>query len=190
MVEGDGHGDDVPPIPMAVKIIHEGVVPREAWLDETNLLLRVRSFVDAVYALEAHGAPLALEDRGARHVPYMFGRGYEPSLHEFDPALPAMGAFIIALEPLDQTLTSFLMCRRAEAPGDVTAPVSPLQPPAVEVLLRIARDVSLGLAFLAHKRLVVRYRRSLPNAPVDTPLPMINLPLITPRSTLTLSRTM
>lgn len=113
----------------------------------------------AVRQLEALNAQLTLTDRGARHVAYMYGTGYEPSLALLHAGLPSRDAHLIALEPLEQTLTEFQE-RRARIvtrpdSAAATAPAAPAQPPAIEELVRIARDVALGLTFLGHLEVVV-----------------------------------
>ena len=140
------------PTPMAVKVILTTAMSREEWLAETYLLLRLRGAVDAARMCEAAGAPLVLADRGARHVAYTYCIGHEESLATLDEALPRVGAFLIALEPLEETLTSFIARRR-------TSPGTPVTAIAIEELLRISRDIALALAFLEQNRIVVRCLR-------------------------------
>lgn len=86
----------------------------------------------------------------------MYGTGYESSLARLDAGLPPVGAFLICLEPLKQTLADFLL-RPAEAPDRaIGAPASPAQRHVVSVLIRIACEVALALAFLEQHSVVVR----------------------------------
>ena len=142
---GELAGDPGDGTPVAVKVMLSDGVSHEEALEERNLLLRLRFAADAACNLEAAGAPLLTSDRGARHVAYIYGVGHEPSLQALDPALPAGGAFLIALEPLEQTLKAFI--KRCAASG---------APPELDVFIRIARDLALALAFAEQQRVVVR----------------------------------
>ena len=142
---GELAGDPGDGTPVAVKVMLSDGVSREEALEERNLLLRLRFAADAACNLEAAGAPLLTADRGARHVAYIYGVGHEPSLQALDPVLPAGDAFLIALEPLEQTLKAFV--KRCAASG---------APPELDVLIRIARDLALALAFAEQQRVVVR----------------------------------
>lgn len=115
---------------------------REAFLREAENLLRLRNAADAVRLLEERGHPLELADEGAGHVAYAYGTGEEPDLSALDPALPPGPAFLIAVEPLAETLTE----RLRRAPGGLL----PLQE-----ALRAAHEIALGLAFRAKHGVVV-----------------------------------
>lgn len=129
--------------PIAIKVMLSDGVSREEVEEERNLLLRLRLAVDAAHTLDAAGAPLLPTERGAQHVAYLYGMGHEPSLQTLDATLPALDAFFIALEPLEQTLKAFIRGFAAS-------------PPEVDTLLRIARDLALALAFSEQQRVVVR----------------------------------
>ena len=141
VIVGELAGDPDDGTPIAIKVMPSDGVSREEALEERNLLLRLRLAADAARTLEAAGAPLLPAERGAQHVAYLYGMGHEPSLQALDATLPAVDAFLIALEPLEQTLKTFLLHT----------------PPAeVDTLLRIARDLALALAFSEQQRVVVR----------------------------------
>ena len=132
---------------------------RESFLRETENLLRLRTAADAVRLLDERGHPLELADAGASHVAYAYGTGEEADLSALDPALPPGPAFLIAVEPLAETLTE----RLRRAPGGLL----PLRE-----TLRAAREIALGLAFLAkHGVVVSKGRESLsPSSSAHPPL--------------------
>ena len=138
---GELDGDPGDGTPVAIKVLRYDGMPREEALEERDLLLRLRLAVDSARTLKAANARLLPAERGAQHVAYMYGVGHEPSLQALDPSLPPVGAFLIALEPLEETLTSFI--KRSP-------------PPHIDVLIRIARDIALALAFSEQQRVVVR----------------------------------
>lgn len=146
---GELAGDPGDGTPIEVEVMPSDGVSHAEVLDDRNLRLRRRLAADAAHTLDAAGAHLHPAERGARHVAYMYGVGHEPSLQALDPALPAVGAFLIALEPLEQTLKAFIKSSAAAL----------LE---VDTLLRIAHGLSLALGFLEQQRVVVR-RFNLPN---------------------------
>jgi len=131
--------------PIAIKVLlgrSDRADDREAFLRETENLLRLRNAADAVRLLDERGHPQELADAGAGHVAYAYGTGEEADLAAVDPALPSGPAFLIAVEPLAETLTERL--RRA------SGGLLPLRE-----ALRAAREIALGLAFLAKHGVVV-----------------------------------
>ena len=116
---------------------------RGAFYDEARMLLHIRNKVDFVRELEARSGGwklLTIADQGARHVAYAFGTGLLENLEELSVlGIPGKTAFVIVSEPLSQTLSSF---------------VCSLERP-VEELMRVAYEISLALAFMAHHGVVV-----------------------------------
>ena len=122
-------------IPVAVKVIFVTErTEREQFLIELEALLQLARYIDASRNLEEDGMQLSPEQAGALHVAYMYGAGEEENLSRVDPGLHNGPAFLIAVEPLTQTLAQRL--RHG--------------PPLLLVdVLRIARDIASGLAFMS-----------------------------------------
>lgn len=130
-------------IPMAVKVMLAKGTSRQDFQAEGEMLLHIRGKVDAVRELYARGVALTLADRGAHHVAYVYGTGEEADLSSVDAGLPAEPAFLLAVEPLERTLTEGL---RPDA--------------EIAALLRAAHEIALALAFLAQHGTVVRQSSS------------------------------
>lgn len=126
--------------PAAVKVLLD--TDRDAFLRESENLLRLRAAADAVRVKEEHGVPLELADMGAGHVAYVYGTGEEQDLAVVNSALPHGPAFLIAVEPLAETLTE----RMRRVPRGLL--------PLSEAL-RAGHEIALGLAFLAKHGVVV-----------------------------------
>lgn len=120
---------------------------RADFQSEAEILIHLRKKVDIARMFEeaSSGGQLSFAERGARHVAYVYGTGEEPDLSAIDGSLPAIPAFLIVMEPLERTLTSaFLNVEDIEAP--------PPQP--LEVVVRVARELALALAFASHHGVV------------------------------------
>ena len=134
-------------IPAAVKLLlgagGDLDTNRAAFLQEANNLLKLRGDVDVVRELEARGSILTLEDSGALHVAYVYGAGEEQDLAAINPSLPPGPAFLLAVEPLSETLTQRM---RRSPDGRLPLPDA----------LHAAYEIALGLAFLAKHGIVVR----------------------------------
>lgn len=139
-------------IPVAIKILrpcndNDGLrktTQRSAFLKEVDFLNEIRSRADAVRVLKERGHPLTLEDSGAANVVYAYGAGDEPDLSCINPSLPPEPVFVIAMEPLSETLSSRL--RNLAASRD--------RLPVCEVI-RIAHGIALGLVFIHSIHIVV-----------------------------------
>lgn len=131
--------------PVAVKILSESGTARVHFQSEADVLLCLRTHVDAVRQLGARGVSLGLDEAGGRHVAYALGTGEEPDLAALDRRLPPGRAFLIAVEPLAQTLEESVLLRGA---------------PLGE-LLRVAHEIACALAFLARCNIVVRRKGSM-----------------------------
>ena len=132
--------------PVAVKILLESGTAREHFQSEADVLLALRSQVDAVRQLGARGVSLGLDEVGAHHVAYAYGTGEEPDLAAKDSRLTRGRAFLLAMEPLAQTLGDYFFRR--------DAPSSP-----VAELLCAAFEIACALAFLARCNIVVSGER-------------------------------
>lgn len=128
--------------PVAIKILLETGTARGNFQSEADLLLSLRSQVDLVRQLRVRGVPLGLDEIGAHHVAYALGTGEEPDLAALDRRLPHGRAFILAIEPLAQTVEEML--KRVGTP----------RLPLAE-LLRVAHETACALAFLARCNIVV-----------------------------------
>lgn len=123
---------------VAVKI----VTCPDGFNDESKMLLLIRNRVDFVFELEARPRGLelvTLPDRGARHVAYAYGTGRVEVSDLPGVVTPGEASYLIVVEPLSETLSSYL-CK----------------PQAMSDLVRIAQDISRALAFMAHYEVVVR----------------------------------
>ena len=132
--------------PVAVKVLLAGPdsgTDRDGFLRESENLLLLRNQSDIVRTKNECGNTITLEETGALHVAYAYGTGEEEDLSAVDAALPRGPAFLIAVEPLAETLTQ----RMRRAPGGLL--------PIVEVL-RAAHEIALGLAFIGKHNVVVR----------------------------------
>ena len=101
-----------------------------------------RAAVDNVGFADAAGAPPRLS--AWQHVNTTYALGWEANLRRLHPDLPAVGAFLLAMEPLSETLLD----RMAKAPQRLI--------PIAEVV-RILHECAVGLAFLATNGIVVRW---------------------------------
>ena len=127
---------------MAVKVLIAS--RREDHAAEVEILSFLREQIKVALGSEDRGVRRRLEDLGARHVVYVFGMGEEPDLANVAPGLQPGPARLLAVEPLDRTLTEAFLQHR----------VPPLPPPPISTLLRVAHEVALALAFLAHRNVV------------------------------------
>lgn len=116
---------------------------REAFIVEAEMLNHLRSEADIVRTRDECGVPLSIDDRGALHIAYAYGAGEEEELTAVNASLPPGPAFLLAVEPLKETLTARI-CR---------APAGRL---AIADVLRTLHGIALGLAFLGKHRVVVR----------------------------------
>ena len=134
--------------PVAIKVLlgaaaagHQGT-DRSEFMRESENLLRIRQDVDNVHTKAAYGGVLSPEDTGARHIVYCYGTGEERDLSAIHPALPPGPAFLIAIEPLEETLAQ----RMEHYPGG-RLPIA--------AIIRAAHEIALGLAFIAKNGVVV-----------------------------------
>lgn len=129
-------------VPVAVKLMltndsaRENRTAYDAFLREAENLFRLRGEVDTVRALRHRGGYLKPADEGANHVAYFYGAGEEADLAAVHPDLPRGHVFIIAVEPLEETLYA----RMRRAPGGLLP---------IGEALRTAHGIALGLAFMA-----------------------------------------
>lgn len=130
--------------PVAVKILIPGRgTDRAAFMNESEILLRLYTAIGYVRSRRGLGFGISLEDTGASHVAYCYGIGEDPNLSAVHPALPPHPAFLIAVEPLTVTLT-----QRISSATNGLLPITDV--------LRVAFEISLGLAFLGKHSVVVR----------------------------------
>ncbi len=129
---------------MAIKVIDAQHTSHDTFIAEATVLNWVREKVEVVRELHSRGVPLTLADRGAQHIVYVYGTGVEELLSAVDAGLPQKRAFLLVVEPLKITLTDAFL-----RPGVQQQPIA--------VLLRMAHEIALALAFLAHHRVVVSY---------------------------------
>lgn len=133
---------------VAVKILLESGTARKHFQSEVDVLLSLRAQVDAVRQLGARGISLGLDEIGAHNVAYAYGTGEEADLAAQDSRLPRGRAFLLALEPLAQTLDEYFFRR-----GGPRAPLAQI--------LCAAFEISCALAFLARCNVVVCLKRGL-----------------------------